>query len=80
MKIKGLLLILIMMLIMAPVGYAAVVTFDDNPLTLESNWGGTGSGETGFISGDAYFPHNDAGDGSRAQRSAQFRHRTNVVQ
>lgn len=42
---------------------AAVSTFDDLSLAPESHWGGAGSGETGFTSGDAYFPHN-AGDWS----------------
>lgn len=37
---------------------AAVSSFDDNPLAPNSHWGGAGSGETGFISGDAYFLHN----------------------
>lgn len=32
-------------------------TFDDNFLAAETHWGGTGSGETGFVSGDWYFPH-----------------------
>jgi hypothetical protein len=40
---------------------AAVCTFDDNLLPPESHWGGAGSGEAGFTSGDAYFPHNDGG-------------------
>ena len=44
---------------------AAVATFDEEALVLapETHWGGAGSGETGFISGDAYFPHN-SGDWS----------------
>ncbi|MBW2129424.1 MAG: DUF4465 domain-containing protein [Deltaproteobacteria bacterium] len=37
--------------------HAAVATFDDNPLAPNSHWGGAGSTETGFVSGDAYFPH-----------------------
>jgi hypothetical protein len=41
--------------------HAAVVTFDNNPLTNNSNWGGAGSGEIGFTSGDAYFSHTDSG-------------------
>ncbi|MBN1554398.1 MAG: DUF4465 domain-containing protein [Phycisphaerae bacterium] len=42
--------------------YAAAQTtfyFDDNTLASESHWGGAGSGETDFTSGDWYFPHND---------------------
>jgi hypothetical protein len=35
--------------------------FDDNPLPANSHWGGAGSGDTGFTTGDWYFPHNDAG-------------------
>lgn len=38
---------------------AAIVTFDDNALAYNSHWGGAGSGETGFTSGDAYFSHDD---------------------
>ncbi|HBG27517.1 MAG: hypothetical protein A2Y10_18200 [Planctomycetes bacterium GWF2_41_51] len=37
---------------------ASVVTFDDNPLSVESNWGGAGSNETGFVSGGINFVHN----------------------
>lgn len=32
-------------------------TFEENPLPPESHWGGPGSAETGFLSGDWYFPH-----------------------
>ncbi len=52
-------LILGIALIAAPAAYADVATFDDNYLAPETNWGGAGSGETGFNSGDAYFNHND---------------------
>jgi hypothetical protein len=40
---------------------ASVVTFDDNLLLPESHWGGAGSGETGFSSGGVNFYHNDGG-------------------
>lgn len=38
---------------------AAVCTFDDLTLASNTHWGGPGSGETGFVNGDAYFPHTD---------------------
>lgn len=38
--------------------YAGVSRFDETPLENESYWGGAGSGETGFESGDFHFPHN----------------------
>lgn len=41
--------------------HAAVVTFDENVLGNNTHWGGAGSGESGFTSGDAYFSHNDSG-------------------
>ncbi|MDH4201697.1 MAG: DUF4465 domain-containing protein [Phycisphaerae bacterium] len=37
---------------------AAVSTFDEEALDPETHWGGAGTAVTGFISGDAYFPHN----------------------
>lgn len=37
--------------------HAAVVTFDDNPLGNNTHYGGAGSGQSGFTSGDAYFDH-----------------------
>ncbi|MHC5156747.1 MAG: DUF4465 domain-containing protein, partial [Planctomycetota bacterium] len=42
---------------------AAVSTFDEEALAPETHWGGAGTVVTGFISGDAYFPHT-AGDWS----------------
>jgi hypothetical protein len=63
MKMKGLLLILIMMLIMAPVGYAAMATFEDVDMNVPpaQNYTGGGTyyngsdGAGGFQSGDVYF-------------------------
>jgi len=40
---------------------AAVSAFDDNPLPANTHWGGAGSGQTGFSSGLAYYPHFDRG-------------------
>jgi hypothetical protein len=52
---------LMIALVISGVAVADIATFDDNYLEPESHWGGAGSGETGFTSGDAYFPHNDGG-------------------
>lgn len=41
----------------APAVHGAVSTFDDLTLAPDSHWDGPDSGETGFSSGDAYFPH-----------------------
>ncbi|MFH2067501.1 MAG: DUF4465 domain-containing protein [Pseudomonadota bacterium] len=54
-------LLMAMMLCVAPSLQAATATFDDNALAPETNWGGAGSGEAGFVSGDTYFIHNDGG-------------------
>lgn len=53
-------LALAMLVFSAQLSYATVATFDDNPLAPESNWGGAGSGETGFTSGNVYFSHTDS--------------------
>ena len=41
--------------------FASVVTFDETALAPGSHFGGPATGETGFVSGDAYFGHNDSG-------------------
>ncbi|MCD4831965.1 MAG: DUF4465 domain-containing protein [Anaerohalosphaeraceae bacterium] len=56
MKFKNLVLILV--LAMVSTNFAAVVTFEENQLAANSHFGGAGSSETGFTSGDAYFGHN----------------------
>ncbi len=53
--------VLTVILALAVVSSASVVTFDDNPLDPNSHWGGAGSGETGFVSGGVSFYHNDGG-------------------
>ncbi|MDD5134813.1 MAG: DUF4465 domain-containing protein [Phycisphaerae bacterium] len=52
---------LMMILSVTVVVSASVATFDDNPLALNSHWGGAGSGQTGFVSGTVSFYHNDSG-------------------
>ncbi len=42
--------------------FAAVATFEDTPLASESHYGGSYSGSTGFVSGDASFNHTDSED------------------
>lgn len=51
---------LLIAMMMTQTTYADVANFEENRLMPESHWGGAGSGETSFVSGDAYFPHNDA--------------------
>ena len=61
MKRHALILTLALSLVFAPAAMAAVSTFDDNLLAPASHWGGAGSGEIGFISGDAWYNHYDGG-------------------
>ncbi len=51
------LLSLVNVLVIAGFAFADIASFEETPLAPESHWGGAGSGETGFTSGDAYFPH-----------------------
>ena len=51
-------MVCVLVLAIAGVTCADIASFDDNYLAPESHWGGAGSGETGFTSGDTYFPHN----------------------
>jgi uncharacterized protein YuzE len=60
MKTKRLFLVWMVLLAMAPSAFAAMATFEEATLAPNSYWGGAGSGETGFTSGDTHFPHNDA--------------------
>jgi hypothetical protein len=53
----GVLLVLVTVAAAAP----EAPTFDDNPLEIDTHWGGAGSGESAFKSGDWYFPHVDQG-------------------
>lgn len=56
---------MVVLCVLVLIGVAAAApeppTFDDNPLEADTYWGGAGSGESAFKSGDWYFPHVDQG-------------------
>lgn len=60
MKKTTILSTIILFMFIIGAAHAAVITFDENELADNTHWGGAGSGQTGFTSGDAYFSHNDS--------------------
>ena len=57
MKFISLFSLLICLAVAVSAGAGSISTFDNLSLTAGSHWGGTGSPETGFTNGNAYFPH-----------------------